>query len=93
LRDDPEFIASLNRAKSFRRERLRADVWSLASAAMATLRALVTRPDVASSVRLRASLAILQAAGALNIEPIGPRAAEGVEAAMEEKRFIESLGE
>ncbi len=34
--DDPEFIAALNRAKSFRTERLRADLRSLASDAMAT---------------------------------------------------------
>jgi hypothetical protein len=26
---DPEFIAALNRARSFRRERLRAEVWSI----------------------------------------------------------------
>jgi hypothetical protein len=68
LRDDPEFIAGLNRAKSFRRDRLRADVLSLASDAMATLRELVSGPDVAPAVRLRASLAILQAADALNVE-------------------------
>jgi 5'-3' exonuclease len=91
LQDDPEFIGALNRAKSFRRERLRADVRSLASAAMATLRELV-RPGVASSVRLRASLAILQAADALNVEEIGPTSAEGVEAKLDDKRFIESLG-
>ena len=62
LRTDPEFIAALNRAKSFRRERLRAEVRSLASNAMATLRELVSGPDVPPSVRLRASLAIIQAA-------------------------------
>jgi hypothetical protein len=44
LRDDPEFIAGVNRAKSFRRERLRADVLSLTSNAMATLRELVAAP-------------------------------------------------
>jgi hypothetical protein len=80
LRGDPEFIASLNRTKSFRRERLRADVRSLASVAIATLRELVG-PGVAASVRLRrASLAILQAADALNVEEIGPTSAEGVRA-------------
>jgi hypothetical protein len=46
LQDDPEFIAGLNRAKSFRRDRLRADVLSLASDAMATLRELVSGPNV-----------------------------------------------
>ena len=90
--DDPEFIAGLNRAKSFRRERLRADVRSLASDAMATLRELVSGPDVPPSVRLRASLAILQAADALKAEEIGPTSAEGVEAGLDHKRFIESLG-
>jgi hypothetical protein len=92
LRDDPEFIAGLNRAKSFRRERLRADVLSLASDAMATLRELVSGPDVPSSVRLRASVAVLQAADALKAEEIGPTSAEAVQANIEHKRFIDSLG-
>ncbi len=91
--DDPEFIAELNRAKSFRTERLRAEVRSLASDAMATLRELVSSPDVPPSVRLRASLAILKAANALKAEQIGPVSAEGVEAGLDHKRFIESLGE
>ena len=47
---------------------------------MATLRELVSGPDVPPAVRLRASLAILQAADALNVEEIGPTSAEGVEA-------------
>jgi hypothetical protein len=92
LRDDPEFIVGLNRAKSFRRERLRADVRSLASDAMATLRELVSGPDVAPAVRLRASLAILQAADAMNVEEIGPTSADGVQAGLDDNRFIESLG-
>jgi hypothetical protein len=92
LRDDPEFIAGLNRAKSFRRDRLRADVLSLASDAMATLRELVSGPDVPPSVRLRASLAILDAANALKAEELGPTSAEGVQAKMDHQRFIDSLG-
>jgi hypothetical protein len=80
LLDDPEFIAGMNRAKSFRRERLRSDVLSLASDGMATLRELVSGPDVPQSVRLRASLAILRAADALTVEEIGPTSAEGVKA-------------
>jgi len=93
LRDDPEFIAGLNRAKSFRRERLRAEVRSLASDAMKTLRELISGPrHVPPAVRLRACLAILQAADALNVEEIGPTSAEGVEAGLEDKRFLESLG-
>ena len=90
--DDPEFIAGLIRAKSFRRERVRADVLSLASDAMATLRELVSGSDVPPPVRLRASLAILQAADALKVDEIGPTAAEAVQANIEHKRFIDSLG-
>jgi hypothetical protein len=44
------------------------------------------------SVRLRASLAILEAADALKIEEIGPTTPEGVEAELNHKRFIESFG-
>jgi hypothetical protein len=92
LRSDHEFIAALNRAKSFRREQVRAEVRSLAFDAMATLRELVSGPDVPPSVRLRASLAILQAADAMKVEQIGPLSAEAVEAGLDHKRFIESLG-
>jgi hypothetical protein len=53
LRSDHEFNAALNRAKSFRRERLRAKVRPLASDAMATLREQVSGPDVPPCVRLR----------------------------------------
>ncbi len=59
---------------------------------MATLRELVSGPDVPQSVRLRASLAILEAADALKIGEIGPMSADGVEAELEQKRFLESLG-
>src|SRR5689334_22839451 len=53
--------------KRYRRwtDRLQADVRSLAAEAVATLRKLVSGPDIPPSVRLRASLAILQAADAM----------------------------
>ena len=92
LRDDPEFIAEVNRAKMYRREHLRADVLSLASDAVATLRELVSGPDVPPSVRLRACLSILAAADAMKAEEIGPTSAEGVQAEIEHKRFMDSLG-
>jgi hypothetical protein len=47
---------------------------------------------VAPAVRLRACLALLQAADAMNVEEIGPTSAEGVPAGLDHKRFIESLG-
>ena len=42
-------------------------------------------------VRLRASLAILDAADALKGEEVGPTSAEAAEAKIEHKRFIDSL--
>ncbi len=92
LRGDPEFIAELNRVRSYRAERLRADVRSLASAAMATLRELISGPDVPPAVRLRASLAILHAANAMKPETIGSTSARGVKASLEHRALLESLG-
>ena len=89
---DAEAIAAENRAKKFRRERLRSDVRSLASQAVATLRELVSGPDVPPAVRLRASLAILEAADAMKAETIGSTSARGVRASMDHKTLIESLG-
>jgi hypothetical protein len=53
---------------------------------------LVSGPNVPPSVRLRASLAILDAANALKAEELGPTSAEAVEAKMDHQRFIDSLG-
>ena len=89
---DPEAIARENRAKRFRRERLRSDVRALASEAVAVLKQMVSDPDVAPAVRLRACLAILQAADAITAEEIGPTSAESVRAKIEHDEFIESLG-
>jgi hypothetical protein len=89
---DAESVAQSNRIKTFRRERLRAEVLALASDAMATLRELVSGPDVPPSVRIRASLAILQAADAMNVQEIGPTSAEGVQAKIDRRSFLESLG-
>jgi hypothetical protein len=91
LGDDPEFFASLNRAKSYRLERLRAEIRSLASDAMATLRELLTSSDVASAVRLRASLAILEANAALKLDEPGPTSVEAMQSKMEHDKFVESL--
>jgi hypothetical protein len=89
---DAEAIAAENRAKMERRERLRADVQSLASQAVATLRELVAGSEVPASVRLRACLAVLQAADAVAAEKIGPTSAEGVRAKLADEAFFRSLG-
>jgi len=89
---EPEFIAGLNQAKSYRRERLRAEIRSLTSEAVKTLRKLVRGADVPPAVRLRACLAILQAADAMKAETIGPTWVGGVEASRSHRNLIESLG-
>ncbi len=89
---EPEFIAGLNRAKSYRRERLRAEIRSLTSEAVKTLRKLVRGADVPPAVRLRACLAILEAADAMEPETIGPTWVGGVEASRGHRDLIESLG-
>lgn len=89
---DARFVARLNRAKSYRAERLRADIRSLASDAVATLRDLITAPEVPSAVRLRASLAILEAADAMKAETIGSTSARGVKASMDRRALLECLG-
>ena len=65
---------------------------SRASDAVAALRELVSGPDVPPAVRLRASLAILQAADAMRAETIGSTSAEGVQAERRHKRWIDLLG-
>lgn len=80
LLHSPDFIAGLDRAKSHRTERLRAEVRSLATEAVSALRNLITGSDIPPAVRLRAALAILGAAGALTEEAIGPTSAEEVRA-------------
>lgn len=92
FRDDPEFVAERNRVKTVRRERLRAEILSMASDAVATLRELASGPDVPPAVRLRASLAILQAADAMKAETIGPTSAEAIQAERSRSEWENLLG-
>ena len=89
---EPEFIAGLNLAKSYRQERLRAEIRSLTTEAVKTLRKLVRGADVPPAVRLRACLAILDAANAMKPKTIGSTSARGVKASLEHRGLIESLG-
>jgi hypothetical protein len=89
---DPEFVAALNRAKSIRKHRLRAEVRSLVSQAMATLRELVSGPDIPPAVRLRACMMVLQAAkDSFEPDTVGPTTAAGVEEAERRQEFYAAL--
>ena len=92
LADDPEFIAALNRTRREQADWLRAEVRSLATEAVSALRNLISGPDVPPAVRLRASLAILGAAGAMSEETIGPTTAEAVRAEQTRRGLLGSLG-
>ena len=92
VQSDAGFVARLNRAKTYRAERIRADIQSLASDAVVALRKLISGPVVPPAVRLRASLAVLEAADAMKAETIVSTSAEGVQASMEHRALIESLG-
>jgi hypothetical protein len=59
--------------------------------AVAALRELVTDSNVPAAVRLRACLAILEAAGAMKLEAIGPTSVEEVQAEMDRLVFLGSL--
>jgi hypothetical protein len=92
LDGDPGFVAGLNRARACRAERLRAEVRSLTSEAVATRRELVSGPDVPPSVRPRSPPSILQAADAMKAEAISSTSARGVRVSMDHRALIRGLG-
>jgi hypothetical protein len=65
---------------------------SLTTQAVKTLRQLFSDSTVAPSVRLRAFLAILDAADAMKVETIGLTSARGVKSSMDHRALKESLG-
>ena len=73
VQSDAGFVARLNRARSYRAERLRADIRFLASDAVVALRKLISGPYVPPAVRLRASLASLKRPTRRKPRPSAPR--------------------
>jgi hypothetical protein len=92
LDGDAEFIASLNRAKLERVDRLRSEVRGLASEAVATLRTLISGPEIPPPVRLRAALAILEVADAMRVEEIGSTCAAEIRGELSRRNFLTNLG-
>jgi hypothetical protein len=91
LEHDAAFIARVNRAKTERAEQLRAEVRDLASQAIATLRVLVSGPETPAAVRLRAALAILQAADAMRTETIGSASVSEIQSELSRRDLFASL--
>ena len=78
LATDPAFVAAVNRARTERRDRLRAEVFNLATEAVAAVREILESEATPAAVRLRAALAVLACADATQPAPIGPTSESGV---------------
>src|SRR5690349_4416866 len=63
LKSDPGFQAEMNRAKREKLDAMRAQLRTLADAAVSTVQQILTGKDVPSGVRLKAALAVLQSLG------------------------------
>jgi AcrR family transcriptional regulator len=89
FQNNAEFTAELNRARAEQREAIRTELRGLATAAVGTVRELIESPETPPAVRLRASLAVLQAVGA---EPIGPTDPADIECANQARDFARLFG-
>jgi hypothetical protein len=70
-KSDATFQAELNRAKQEQMDGIRAQLREMADTAVSTIREMMIGDYVPPSVRLKASLAVLQSIGTLTPEQIG----------------------
>jgi hypothetical protein len=70
-KSDATFQAELNRAKQEQMDGMRAQLREMADTAVSTIREMMIGDYVPPSVRLKASLAVLQSIGTLTPEQIG----------------------
>lgn len=93
LDGSPEFVAELNRARAEQRDALRADLRSLATAAVDAMRQLIESPETPAPVRLRACLAVLAVAGAdAPPLPIGSTRTEDIANEIQERDLFRAVG-
>ncbi|WP_169973119.1 hypothetical protein [Tautonia rosea] len=92
LDSNAEINAEINRARLERASRLRAEVRELASEAMASLRELVSDPNTPPAIRLRASLAVLQASEATKAETIGPTDPAAIRSEWNQRDLLSRIG-
>ena len=79
LSGDAAFVATLNRAKQEALDATRGELRATAADAVKVVRELMTSPDAPPAIRLRAALALLEAVGGLEPDPIGPTDPDMVE--------------
>ena len=93
---DSRFVAELNRAKQEALDAVRGEMRNALADAAKVVRELITSADTPPSIRLRASLALLESAGALAPESIGPTTVEAVETRWTEEKktdaFLRMIG-
>jgi hypothetical protein len=80
LSSDALFVATMNRLKREELDAIRSRMRSAAVTAVETVEELMEGADVHPAIRLRAALAVLEAAGGLEPERIGPTGVEEVQA-------------
>lgn len=77
-KENPVFAAELNREKLERREKIRSAYCALLDDALRTARKVMMSSYTPPGVRLKAAMAVLDAAGALETETIGPITTEAM---------------
>lgn len=71
MRDDPEFVAALNAARTDAVAAIRGEFRGLATEAVATVRDILGSPNAPAAVRAKVALAILESVGGLTPERPG----------------------
>jgi hypothetical protein len=92
LSTDATFSAELNRLKAERLEAVQSEFRGLLGTAVATVGAIMTDGGVHPATRLRAALAVVDRAGGIQPESIGPVDAEEVRLNQNEAQLFDSLG-
>jgi hypothetical protein len=80
LSSDAQFVATLNQLKREELDAIRSRMRSAAGTAVETVEELMEGANVHPAIRLRAALAVLEAAGGLEPERIGPTRVDEIQA-------------
>jgi hypothetical protein len=92
LKTDAMFTTELNRLKAERLEAVQSEFRGLLSTAVTTVGALMTDTGVHPGTRLRAALAVVDRAGGIQPDSIGPVDVEEVKLDQAEAQLFDSLG-
>ena len=91
LREDPVFVAKLNRSRLEQRQSIQAEIRGLAREALATLRSLLNDTNTPAAVRLKTALSVLEGVGGIQPESIGATEPEKVRWGWKQAEVMEKL--